>query len=215
MVSEQDAASMEGPRALKQPGDPAWCWQTVSALQSMWKGLDLNLEMYLRTWADAEEHRIWEKIPYESPYGSKEAMLEQLAIGDELQARAHTSEQAVVAIPLRQNGGARKKGEQSKLGIADRKYGNNADYYTARIARDHPEILERMIRGEFSSVRAAAKEAGIYRNPQPRTRKVTVNHDVEKLAHRIRELLGPSDFGRFADVISYLSADEGEKDKDD
>ena len=214
MVSEQDAASMEGPRALKEKGAPAWCWQTVSALQSMWKGLDLNLEMYLRTWADAEEYQIWEKIPYESPYGSKEAMLEQLAIGDELQARARTSEQAVIAIPLRRNGGARKKGEQSNPSMADRKYGNNAAYYTARIARDRPDILERMIRGEFSSVRAAAKEAGIYRNPQPRAKKVTVNGDVEKLAHRIRELLGPADFGRFVDVVSCLSADVSEKDKD-
>ena len=32
----------------------------------------------------------------------------------------------------------------------------DADYLTARIARDHPEILSRMKAGEFKSVRAAA-----------------------------------------------------------
>ncbi len=37
----------------------------------------------------------------------------------------------------------------------------NADYLTARIARDRPDILERMKAGAFSSVRQAAKEAGI------------------------------------------------------
>jgi hypothetical protein len=40
---------------------------------------------------------------------------------------------------------------------------NNAEYLTARIARDHPEILERMKAGEFPSVRKAALEAGIVR----------------------------------------------------
>lgn len=37
--------------------------------------------------------------------------------------------------------------------------GNNANYLAARIKRDAPEIAERMKRGEFKSVRAAAIEA--------------------------------------------------------
>jgi len=41
------------------------------------------------------------------------------------------------------------------------KQGNSAAYLTARIKRDHPEILKRMIAGEFKSVRQAAIEAGI------------------------------------------------------
>jgi hypothetical protein len=36
------------------------------------------------------------------------------------------------------------------------KHGANAEYLTARIARDYPAILERMKAGEFRSVRAAA-----------------------------------------------------------
>ncbi len=42
--------------------------------------------------------------------------------------------------------------------------GNNAVYLTRRIARDRPDILERMKAGEFTSVRAAAKEAGIVKD---------------------------------------------------
>jgi hypothetical protein len=39
--------------------------------------------------------------------------------------------------------------------------GTNADYLAARIARDNPEIHERMKAGEFKSVRQAALEAGL------------------------------------------------------
>jgi hypothetical protein len=34
--------------------------------------------------------------------------------------------------------------------------GNEPDYLTSRIARDRPDVLERMKAGEFPSVRAAA-----------------------------------------------------------
>ena len=34
-MTEQDMAEV-GPRDLKEPGSPPWCWQTVSLLQSMW-----------------------------------------------------------------------------------------------------------------------------------------------------------------------------------
>lgn len=39
--------------------------------------------------------------------------------------------------------------------------GNSADYLTARIKRDHPEVFERMKAGEFTSVRQAALAAKI------------------------------------------------------
>jgi len=38
--------------------------------------------------------------------------------------------------------------------------GNSADYLTARIARDRPDILDGMKRGDYPSVRAAATDAG-------------------------------------------------------
>ncbi len=41
------------------------------------------------------------------------------------------------------------------------KAGNRSDYLVARIARDRPDILERMKAGEFASVREAARTAGI------------------------------------------------------
>jgi hypothetical protein len=43
--------------------------------------------------------------------------------------------------------------------------GNSAEYLTARVARDRPDILKRMQPGEFPSFRKAAIEAGIVRVP--------------------------------------------------
>lgn len=61
------------------------------------------------------------------------------------------------------------KEEKSNLSIvkvsSDTSPGNGADYLTARIARDRPDILDRMKAGEFRSVRAAGIAAGIVRVP--------------------------------------------------
>jgi hypothetical protein len=47
--------------------------------------------------------------------------------------------------------------------------GNNTSYWLGRIKRDHPAILEAWERGEFSSVRAAAKAAGFVKDEPPLT----------------------------------------------
>lgn len=47
------------------------------------------------------------------------------------------------------------------------KGGNSTDYLARRIARDRPDILERMKSGQYKSVRAAAKDAGIVREKTP------------------------------------------------
>jgi len=44
------------------------------------------------------------------------------------------------------------------------KTGNRSDYLVARIARDRPDILTRMKAGEFTSVREAAREAGMIKD---------------------------------------------------
>ena len=108
-LSEQDQASLSGPRDMKEPGELAWCWQTISALQSMWKSLDLDYERYQRVWKEAEVHALWEKIPPDNPYGTKEAMLERLQVGDEEEARARVAANAIPARALNRNGGIRVK----------------------------------------------------------------------------------------------------------
>ena len=196
-LSEQDQASMTGPRDVKEPGDPLWCWQTISALQSIWKSVTIDHERYMRIWAEAEEHRVWEKVPQDAPYGSKEAMLEHLAIGDDVTARARVAVQAMPARPLGKRGGRKSQhaGQQIDYGST------RTSYLTARIARDRPDVWERMKRGEFASVAEAAREAGI---DVPKPKRVTVNGDKGQLAQAILRLYGPEQFTEFAKEVIQL-----------
>ena len=162
-LSEQDVANV-GPLELKDPGSPAWCWQTVSLLQNMWGSIDVNVNRYTEVWETAEEHRIWDKIPYEAPYSSVEVMKEKLKVGDAAEARAKTALLAIQAKP-------------PKKGGSD---------YTARIKRDHPEIAQRMERGEFKSVAEAARAAGIYN----KAKTITASPDKGRVANSLLKVYG-------------------------
>jgi len=60
------------------------------------------------------------------------------------------------------------------------KRGTDADYLTARIARDRPDILDRMKSGDYPSVRAAAKEAGLVKS------RISISMEPDKAARTIR-----------------------------
>ena len=74
-------------------------------------------------------------------------------------------DRAEAALPLMPNGGDRKSRDQldviKLIASAPISGGTSADYLAARIARDRPDILDRMKAGEYPSVRAAALDAGI------------------------------------------------------
>lgn len=71
-------------------------------------------------------------------------------------------ELAVEATPLAEHRRPTKDEQQQGRAKTSTR-GETAEYLTRRIARDRPDILERMKRGEFRSVRAAAKAAGLVR----------------------------------------------------
>ena len=131
----------------------------------MWESIDNNVARYTEVWATAEEYRIWEKIPYESPYGSVDVMKEKLKVGDAAEARAKTALLVIEAPPRRKRG---------------------SDYLAARIKRDHPEIAERMERGEFKSAAEAGRIAGIYN----RAKTITASPDKGKVANSLLQVYG-------------------------
>lgn len=199
-LTEREAAAM-GPRSMKPVGSVAWCWQTVTALQYMWENLDLSFESYARAWAEAEEEAIWEKIPSDAPYGSKAAMIEQLAIGDDEGARAKVAALAAVTKPLKKHGGhLRRNGKEGATEHLPRG-SSQGSYLSARIARDHPVIYRRMLNGEFPSVAAAAREAGIMK---PRTKTVSLSPDVGRVAGNIRKHYTPD---QVETLVKELQAD--------
>jgi hypothetical protein len=117
------------------------------------------------------------------------------AIIAERHERQSPEKRAEEAKPLKPNGGNRKGKESVLYDNTDSpksaRQGTSAPYLTARIARDRPDILERMKAGEFKSVRAAALELhpararerstgrkssdNIRPNASPRTRARTLN----------------------------------------
>jgi len=72
-----------------------------------------------------------------------------------------------------------------------KKRGNHAEYLAARIARDRPDILERMKAGEFSSVRQAAKEAGIVNE------RLSVPADPVRAAQYLKRRFTKTEFDAF------------------
>ena len=187
-VSEQEQASETGSRASKEPGDPLWCWQTISALQSMWKSLNLDADRYIQTWGEAEEYKVWEKVPYNNPFGSKEEMLKQLEIGDDKATQKRMEIQAIVSRARR----------LLKHGANQR--GTTSEYILARIAKDRPDILERYESGEFKNAAAAARAAGIELAKRKRT--VILGDNVERVADTI---LGHYTEEQLARMIQRLS----------
>ena len=186
--SEQELASMSGPRPLKEEGSVEWCWQTVSALQHMWQSLHLNYEHYMSILTEAEEAAIWEKIPPDAPYGSKTAMLKKVEVGDSKDAhkRMRIQTLAAQARTLQKNGGARRGRDfQFDNGNTENNTsGNSNAYLLARIGRDYPDMFQRVVDGEFTSVRAAAREAGIALAQPKKT--VTLSDNVERVADAIK-----------------------------
>jgi hypothetical protein len=67
----------------------------------------------------------------------------------------------VKAKPLAEHGGDRKSEEIQVCDSNLKVKGGTNEYYTARIARDAPDVLERMKAGEFCSVAEAERAAGI------------------------------------------------------
>ena len=70
-----------------------------------------------------------------------------------IQERKDAANMAERATPLKRNGEV-GNGRSSIDNIKATCGGTQQEYLTARIARDNPEILERMKAGEFKSVRA-------------------------------------------------------------
>lgn len=70
-------------------------------------------------------------------------------------------------VPVNNNGGDRKSELYYNSDFPVPKVierGTSSEYITRRIARDRPDIIRRMKAGEFPSVHAAAKEAGIVKD---------------------------------------------------
>jgi hypothetical protein len=90
-------------------------------------------------------------------------------------------------------------GRGNKTGVINTRFvrgSSNVDYLAARIARDHPDILKRMKAGEYRSVLAAAKDAGIVKE------KIQVPKEPEGAARLLLKHFGAK---QIKELIRLLS----------
>jgi len=142
-----------GPRELKDPRSKEYAIQTVYALKRYVESKIADEELISKELDEIRKYKHWEILGYKSEDEllTSEVGMDRAAV----QARA----KGIKPSPSRKDspGGRGNKSVDNVNSLG----GNNADYLTARIARDHPEVLEDMKAGKYKSVRAAAKAAGI------------------------------------------------------
>ena len=63
------------PRNARIPGSPAWCYTTMNLLKYSYQSINIDNSHFTRYLNDLREHRAWEKVPVDEPYGSEDAML--------------------------------------------------------------------------------------------------------------------------------------------
>lgn len=161
------------PRDSFPPDSKEFAVMTLHLLKQDYESASINADRFAATLTEAEQYRIFDRLPTPSrPYGSLDAMLEA-EIGINREGAERTKREAAIAIPQptksessRGNQNATKGLDKDKRKLPSNhrfRRGNTAPYLSARIARDRPDILEKMKKGEYKSVRAAAKDAGIVR----------------------------------------------------
>lgn len=165
-----------GPRQAKTKGSPEWCWQTLELLKSAYAAVERRWQEVEEIKGDLATVKAWEVIPPGNPYGSEDAMLEA-----ELGAPAKVVDFEVEKAKLGRRGRPTNEERANKGSLSTFKGERGSSYRRARIERDRPDIAERLNRGEFKSVRAAAVEAGIVKNLTHKDQAIRAITKVESI----------------------------------
>ena len=159
---------------LDELGDPdapagsrSWCLYTANEIRKMLydkQQLGARLHDYVSAF---QERQGWQELGFLTWEEFCVKRLQVRADEVEQEARARIAAMAESAKPLQEHAGDYTKtgGRGNKLdynyNVVSPVNGTSPEYLTARIARDRPDILERMKAGEYKSVRSAAIDAGI------------------------------------------------------
>ena len=172
----EDAST--APRNTRVPGSPEWCYQTMTLLKSSYRHIHIDQEHFTHYLNELREHRAWEKVPVDHPYGTEEKMLvAELGkrvdeITAELSAAKHDlrqQERKSVAQELDAETPSLKDvghpGSNSNTQKNDISFGTSAAYAIAKLRKDRPDIHRRVLDGELTA-NAGMIEAG-FRKKRP------------------------------------------------
>jgi hypothetical protein len=130
-------------------------------MKHSYRSINVDHDRFNNYLTELREHRAWEKIPIEAPYGSENKMLvaETGKCLDEIMAEIETAKQKLRVVkvqsinaetpdllePHRPLENLRNKNRVTKVSTDD------ASYAHARLRRDRPDIHQRVLDGELSA----------------------------------------------------------------
>ena len=172
------------------PGSTPWAIAVRDEIDSALQDVESSANHLETMIALMDDHEGYKSLGFSSfdefceatpPYGLGKSDVD---IHIEITNRKIAQERAQGALPLAKPGGDRRSTIfQDKNSYLER--GPTASYLTGRIARDRPDILEKMKDGKYRSVRAAAIDAGII---DPSKKRITIAvYDVFLAAAQIRK----------------------------
>jgi hypothetical protein len=157
LTKNEVSRAQVGPRELKNPRSKEYAIQTLYALKRYAESLRCDQERIAQELAEIERYRHWEVLGYPSKAALLKTELNALGLVNTEKVKA-----TLEASPDLQSNGRPKKGI-SRIPLSK----SGSARLAARLKRNHPEICERIAAGEFTSIRAAAKAAGIVRDKTP------------------------------------------------
>jgi len=150
-----------GPRVLKKPGSPEWCWQTLNGMVSDYKFIDERFREIGEALRELKSVKAWKVIPTDKPYGSLANMLSK-----ELGIDARTLERDIKDAQERKVGtkGGDRRSEKARAdqnyNIMLKKQGTSRAYILGCLERDgHTDLVEK-VRGGGLSARKAGQMVG-------------------------------------------------------
>jgi hypothetical protein len=176
-------------------GSRAWCVYFAFQVKQSRQQIESEAKDLVRMVGYLEEHKAWTVLGY----ASESLMLDRecdLSM-DELDRLRQAGPGATVGAVLGTHGGDRRsEAAKADQGRPSTLIGRGAAYWQALLDRDFPRIAERLRAGEFRSVKAAAREAGIVRptamfytdRPEDAVRAILQHFRGERLEAVIRGL---------------------------
>jgi hypothetical protein len=163
----------------------------MGLLKSSYRMIHIDQEDFTHHLNELREHRAWEKVPVDRPYGSEDKMLiaELGKRVDEITTELDAVKQARLAAQNRELNatapdlnplGSNQHSEASRENKSDTRgigVSDTAEYAIAKLRKDRPDIHARVLAGELSP-NAGMVEAG-FRKKRP-SRKLTVFAHLKK-----------------------------------
>ena len=188
------------PRGSREPGSPEWCYQTLSLMVRTYQSVQIDHRHFEEYLIGLREHRAWEKVPVDNPYGSEERMLltELGKRADQIEeelTKIRQTEAALAAkvIDAEDRAAQRPVGRpeilyEEKNDIQDYKAptGTSAAAALRRLRKDRPDIHGRVLAGELSPP-AGMIEAG-FREKAP-SRKLAPFDRLRFAIERLKDQL--------------------------